>query len=354
MLAPAAATAAASPIRRLVSMRRTVGGRANGSPTVGQRLVNGRSPRGLEHAFVPLLRSNRDARAARHLRLPPDRRPAEGDRAARRVAPGREPRSDPSRRDRDGQDGDDGLGDGGAPAPRARDRAQQDARGAALQRVPGVLPRERRRVLRLLLRLLPARGVRPAGRSLHREGLVAERRHRAPPARCDELAPDATGRRRRRERLVHLRAGLAGGVARARSDPGGRRRARPRRAPADADRLAVRPQRHRPRARALPGARRHRRGAAGERRDRVPHLDVRRRGGADLALRPAHRRGALEARQPRDLAGHRVRHVEADGRPRDRRRSGTSSRSRSRSSRRRAGCSRPTASASAPSTTWRC
>ena len=32
-------------------------------------------------------------------------------------------------------------------------------------------PRERRRVLRLLLRLLPAGGVRPAGRPLHREGL---------------------------------------------------------------------------------------------------------------------------------------------------------------------------------------
>ena len=39
-------------------------------------------------------------------------------------------------------------------------------------------PDERGRVLRLLLRLLPARGVRPAGRPLHREGLVPQRRHR--------------------------------------------------------------------------------------------------------------------------------------------------------------------------------
>ena len=41
----------------------------------------------------------------------------------------------------------------------ARPRPQQDARRPALRRVPRVLPRQRRRVLRQLLRLLPARGV---------------------------------------------------------------------------------------------------------------------------------------------------------------------------------------------------
>ena len=50
--------------------------------------------------------------------------------------------------------------------------AQQDSRGPALQRVPGVPPRERRGVLRLLLRLLPARGLPPGHRHLHREGLL--------------------------------------------------------------------------------------------------------------------------------------------------------------------------------------
>ena len=45
---------------------------------------------------------------------------------------------------------------------RARHRAQQDARRAARERVLRVLPEQRRRVLRLLLRLLPARGLRPA------------------------------------------------------------------------------------------------------------------------------------------------------------------------------------------------
>ena len=49
--------------------------------------------------------------------------------------------------------------------PDPRDRAQQVARRAARQRVPRGLPRQRRRVLRELLRLLPARGLRPARRT---------------------------------------------------------------------------------------------------------------------------------------------------------------------------------------------
>ena len=53
----------------------------------------------------------------------------------------------------------------GGPAAVAGDRAQQDARRAALQRVPDLLPEKRGRVLRLLLRLLPARGLRPGART---------------------------------------------------------------------------------------------------------------------------------------------------------------------------------------------
>ena len=74
--------------------------------------------------------------------------------------------------DRDRQDVHDGRGDRARPAPGAGDRPQQDAGGAALQRVPRVLPRQRGRVLRQLLRLLPARGLRPAAGPLHREGLA--------------------------------------------------------------------------------------------------------------------------------------------------------------------------------------
>jgi excinuclease ABC subunit B len=66
--------------------------------------------------------------------------------------------------------------------------------------------------------------------------------------------------------------------------------------------IAVRPQRHDARPRALPREGRHPRGAARELRDRVPRLVLRRRGRADHALRPAHRRGASRSSTPRRLA----------------------------------------------------
>ena len=238
--------------------------------------------------------------------------------------------------------------------PALDDRAQQDARRAALQRVPRVLPDERGRVLRLLLRLLPARGVRPSGRPLHREGLVPERRHRAAPARGDLVALHPPGRGRRRLGLVHLRPRLAGGVARAGADPRRGGGARPRPRPAQADRQPVRPQRRRARPRALPRARRRRRGAAREPGERVPRLVLRRRGRADHALRPADRRGAGQAGQRRDLARHRVRDLEADDRARGRRdpardeRAGQGARAGGQDARGRTG------SGSAPSTTSRC
>ncbi len=136
-------------------------------------------------------------------------------------------------------------------------------------------PVERGRVLRLVLRLLPARGVHPAGRPLHREGLVPERRHRAAPAVGDVVAPDSPRRRRHRVGVVHLRPRLARGVARARPHARGGGDARPRRGAAQAHREPVRAQRHRPRARSLPGEGRPRRDPAGERRDGVPRLVLR-------------------------------------------------------------------------------
>ena len=47
---------------------------------------------------------------------------------------------------------------------------EQDPRRAALRRVQELLPRQCGRIFRQLLRLLPARGLRPAHRHLHREG----------------------------------------------------------------------------------------------------------------------------------------------------------------------------------------
>ena len=192
-----------------------------------------------------------------------DRRPAAGDREARRVDRGGRALPDPARRDRHRQDGDDGVDHREGRPPGARDRPQQDARRAALQRVPRVLPDERGRVLRLVLRLLPARGVRPAGRPLHREGLVPERRHRPAAARGDLVAALPPRHDHRRLGLVHLRPRLAGGVREA-GRPAHRRRVdRPRPDAAQADRHPVRAQRHGARARPVPRPRRRDRGAAG-------------------------------------------------------------------------------------------
>ena len=57
--------------------------------------------------------------------------------------------------------------------------AEQDTRRADGQRAAQLLPGERGRVLRQLLRLLPAGSVRPADRHLHREGLLDQRGRRA-------------------------------------------------------------------------------------------------------------------------------------------------------------------------------
>ena len=62
--------------------------------------------------------------------------------------------------------------------------------GAALRRVQGSVPRERLSLLRLVLRLLPARGVRPDQRHVHRErhSMIATKRSTAcvtrRPSRC--------------------------------------------------------------------------------------------------------------------------------------------------------------------------
>ena len=79
--------------------------------------------------------------------------------------------------------------------PDAGDRAQQDAGGAALPRVQDALPRQRRPLLRQLLRLLPARGVRPEHRHVHREGRVDQRRDRQDAPLGDEGAARAAATR---------------------------------------------------------------------------------------------------------------------------------------------------------------
>jgi excinuclease ABC subunit B len=69
-----------------------------------------------------------------------------------------------------------------AQPPDAGHLPQQDARRPALRRVSRALSPQRRRVLRQLLRLLPARSVHPPARHLHRKGRLAQRRSRSPAA----------------------------------------------------------------------------------------------------------------------------------------------------------------------------
>ena len=63
--------------------------------------------------------------------------------------------------------------------PRLDPGAEQDAGGAALRRVQEFLPQQCRRIFRLVLRLLPTRGLCAAERHLHREGELDQRADRS-------------------------------------------------------------------------------------------------------------------------------------------------------------------------------
>ena len=128
-----------------------------------------------------------------------------GDRRAGRGRRGARARPGAARRHRLGQDLHHGQGDRGDAAPGADPRPQQDAGGAALRRVQELLPRQRGRVFRLLLRLLPAGGLRSAHRHLYREGIVDQRADRPHAPRRDARGAGARRRHHRRLGLLHLR-----------------------------------------------------------------------------------------------------------------------------------------------------
>ena len=244
------------------------------------------------------------------------RSPAQGTRRACGGAGLRGAVSDPAGGHRVGQDGHDGVHDRAGAAAGARDRPQQDARGPALQRVPGVLPEQRGRVLRLLLRLLPARGLRPAAGSLHREGLLDQRGDRPTAALRHGRSARAPRRGGRCQRVVHLRPGLARALRRPGGDAQEGRDGGPRRDPAQARGQPLHAQRHGARPRQLQGPRRDARGLPGLRGERLPRRFLRRRDRAAPALRPAHRRGDRGDRARGDLAGHALRHRPPDDRAR--------------------------------------
>ncbi len=196
------------------------------------------------------------ARVQAEPRLHPDGGPTEGDRGTGGGPARGRPLPDPARRHRHWQDLHDGGDDRRGAAAEPGDRAQQDARRAALQRVPRVLPRQRGRVLRLLLRLLPARGLRPGAGPLHREGLVDQRRDRPPAARRHGGAVRPPRRDHRRLGLLHLRDRLTAGLQRKNAALPGRQGDRPRRRPPQAGENAVPAQRPGAGPRRLPGPRR--------------------------------------------------------------------------------------------------
>ena len=175
-------------------------------------------------------------------------------------------------------------------------------------------PGQRRRVLRQLLRLLPARSLRAGDRLVHREGSDDQRRDRSHAAVGDAVALRAPRRHHRRQRVVHLRPRLAGGVLRHAAAARARAAHRPRADPAQAGRDPVRAQRPRLRPRHVPRARRHHRGLSVVRRAGAAHRAVRRRGRRAGVVRSAHRQDAAAARQDRGLSRSRTSSRRASGR----------------------------------------
>ena len=230
-----------------------------------------------------------------------------------------------ARRHRHREVGHHGVADRAAAAAHAGDGAEQDARGAAGERAAGDAAEQRRRVLRLVLRLLPARGVHRADRHLHREGLLDQRGRRAAAALRHAQPAVAARRRRGRVGVVHLRPGHAAELPRPVGRADGRRGGGARRPAARAGRRAVRPQRPGVQPRHVPGPRRHRRDHPRLRGARDPHRVLRRRDRGALLPAPAHRRRRAPGRHAADLPGHALRRragADGAGGPRHRGRAG--------------------------------
>ena len=254
------------------------------------------------------------------------------------------------------QDDDDGGGDRAGAAARARDRPQQDARGAAVQRVQGrSSPRTRWSTSFVLLRLLPARGLRPQSPT------STSRRTPRSIQEVDRLRHAATAAVfARRDVIVVASVSCIYGLGSPETYELNMQILKPRRARSIATKLLRKlvsdpvPPATTPCSapRQLPRARRDARGLPGLCGDRVPgRACSAMKSSACTPLRPAHRRGARGgSRARRDLARHPLHHVR-EGMIED----AVAEIGRElepalyASSRRRARCSRPTACASARS-----
>ena len=177
-----------------------------------------------------------------------------------------------------------------AAAPDAGHVAQQDPGRAALQRVQGVLPAQRRPLFRQLLRLLPARGVHPAARHLHREGRLDQPADRPPAAGGHQRAGQPPRRDHRRQRFLHLRPRLARGLPRNDGRTERRPDGRSRPGAGEAGRHPIRAERRRVSAGQVPRPRRLRRSLADLRGVGPAAGVLGRRGRAALAHPSADRR----------------------------------------------------------------
>ena len=151
-------------------------------------------------------------------RLRAPRRSAGGHRAAFARHRGGREASGAARRDRLGQNLHRGQGDRAREPACPGARAQQDAGGAALQRVQKFLSAERGRVFRQLLRLLPAGSLHARLGHLHRERIHDQRRAGQAAHERDAFALRAPRRDRGRVGLLHLRHRLARSVLRHAAD----------------------------------------------------------------------------------------------------------------------------------------
>ncbi len=233
---------------------------------------------GGRHPLRPRLRVRAQGRPARRHRR------AGGRRQRHRARPGA------ARRHRLGQDLHHGAGDRPHQPAGADPRAQQDAGRAALRRVQELLPQQRGGIFRLVLRLLPARGLRPAHRHLCREGKLDQRADRPDAPRRHPRADRARRRHHRRVGLLHLRHRLRRDLYGDDLHRETRRDDRPAPAHRRPRRPAVQALRRRFFPRRVPRARRQRGAVPGPLRGpRLAPRLLRRRGRVHRRVRPAHR-----------------------------------------------------------------
>ena len=267
----------------------------------------------------------------------------------------RRPHAGAARRHRLRQDLHHGQGDRGDAAPGADPGAQQDAGRAALQRVQEILPRQRGRVFRLLLRLLPAGGLRPAHRHLYREGIVDQRADRPHAPFGDALAARARRRRHRRLGVLHLRYRLGRDLYGDDLPDAGRRPARPARAARRPRRPAIQAPGRQFRARLVPRARRHHRDLPGPPRGLgLAHHHVRRRDRDHHRVRSADRPEDRRPEVGQDLRQFALCDAAADAQPGDQVDQGRAGRTGSPNWRRPAACWRRSGWSSARASTSRC